>query len=103
MHYFFVTHSFTTARGCFVPTFKLPLCVDDAQVGWYGVKAAAADHIHALGRGFGVVLQLHSLQELKNTATRREVKQRLVLVCGEEVNESRVVCFPTCGSPQMSR
>lgn len=64
LHLLLAPSSPTTARACFAPTFKLPLCVDDAQVGWYGVKAAAADHIHALGRGRGVVLQLHSLQEL---------------------------------------
>lgn len=54
----------TTAWGCSFPTFKLPLCVDDAQIRWNRVKAAAANHIHALGRGLGMVLQLHSLQEL---------------------------------------
>lgn len=48
---------------CF-PTFKLPLCVEDTQIRWYGVEAAAADHVHPFVQGFGVVLQLHTLQEL---------------------------------------
>lgn len=47
-----------------IPTFKLPLCVEDTQICWYGVKAAAANHIHPFVQSFGVVLQLHTLQEL---------------------------------------
>lgn len=44
-----------------LPTFELPLCVEDTQVCRYGVEATAADHIHSLVQRLSVVLQLHTL------------------------------------------
>ena len=46
------------------PTFELPVCVENPQVSWYGVEATAAYHIHSFVRGLGVILKLHTLQEL---------------------------------------
>ena len=45
-------------------TFELPLCVEDPQVGRYGVKAAAPDDVDAPLQCLAVVLTLHTLQEL---------------------------------------
>lgn len=91
------------------PTFKLPLCVEDTQIRWYGVEAAAADHIHAFVQGFGVVLQLHTLQELRAKCmcmyvwNREEKQNRLIVVCWRERNQKRGIYSPTWGSPQMSK
>lgn len=58
------------------PTFKLPLCVQDTQICWYGVEATAADHVHPSVHGFSVILQLHTLQELPQTQKQTEMQLR---------------------------